>query len=157
MRATIMKYLPALAGIIFTAGWFLWIDGHVYENTNNNNDPDFDGPHIQWVYYLPGIFATLGMVMANIVDLSALNSNSLLFDGGSTKVRVWLFVSFAISFGCIGAALWIMIAVFLPPHNTNDAAQWPGVAITLQTSLIFLSSLILVYKKVRQDDGYDQF
>ncbi|EGC40196.1 hypothetical protein DICPUDRAFT_52137 [Dictyostelium purpureum] len=152
-----IKYLPALAGILFGVAWFFWIDGHVYENTYNRRHPDAEGPRIQWVFYLPGIFSTVGMVMANIVDLSALSNGSFLEDGGATKVRIWLFVSFAINFGCIAAAVWIMAALFMPPHNSISSAQWPGIAITVQNVLIFISSLLLVYKRSRNDDEFQSF
>ncbi|GAM23304.1 hypothetical protein SAMD00019534_064790 [Acytostelium subglobosum LB1] len=147
-----MKALPFIAGALFSVGWFLWIDGHVYENVRNNRDHDQFGPSIQWLFYLPGIFATVGLVMANIVNLESLSSFSFADEGSATKIRVWLFLSFAINFGCIAAAIWIMVANFMPPHNKNSDAQYPGIALTVQNVLIFISSLILVYSKSRQEE-----
>jgi hypothetical protein len=55
------------------------------------------------------------------VDLDSLNPASWLFDDGvSTKVRVWLYVSFFLSFCAIGGAIWIMAAVYMPPHNSGN-------------------------------------
>ncbi|KAF2074068.1 hypothetical protein CYY_004637 [Polysphondylium violaceum] len=152
------KYMPAVSGLLFGAAWFLMIDGHVYENHNLAKNPDF-GPSIKWVYYLPGVFSTLGLVMSNIVNLDVLTNSSFFADDDSViKTRIWLFVSFAINFGCIAGAIWIMAGVFLPPHNYNSASQWPGIALTLQNALIFISSLILVYAKTqKEDDGYSNF
>eukprot|EP01132_Coremiostelium_polycephalum_P009303 gene9303-11404_t len=136
------KAAACISGILFGAAWFIWIDGHVYENSRNNDDPDFKGPGIQWVYYLPGVFATLALVMSNIVKLDSLYSSSFLSEETtSKKIKIWLFISFAINFGCIAGAIWIMAAVFMPPHNTNSAAQWPGIALTLQNLLIFFRYL----------------
>ncbi|EGG14459.1 transmembrane protein [Cavenderia fasciculata] len=145
------KFLSTFSGILFGVAWFLWIDGHVYENTRNAATPGF-GPSIQWVYYLPGIFSTVGLVMANIIKLDGLNSSSFLGDDSYvTKIRIWLFVSFAINFGCIAGSVWIMAATFMPPH-VNSNAEWPGIALTLQNVLIFLSSLTLMYSKSRNED-----
>eukprot|EP01133_Synstelium_polycarpum_P000231 gene231-281_t len=92
--------------------------------------------------------------MANIVSLDSLNDSSFLSsdEGTATKIRVWLFVSFAVSFGCIAGAIWIMAAVFMPPHNKNPDAQWPGIALTVQNLLIFISSLVLMYAKSRKEE-----
>ncbi|KYQ89558.1 transmembrane protein [Tieghemostelium lacteum] len=150
------KYLSGFAGLIFGVAWFLWIDGHVYENTRLYHEEDYKGPTIQWIYYLPGIFATLALVMSNIVHIESLSSSSFLTnEDGVNKIRIWLFISFAISFGCVAASIWIMAGVFMPPHNTNTAAQWPGIALMLQNILIFISSLILVYSKTHKDE--DEF
>ncbi|EFA84152.1 transmembrane protein [Heterostelium album PN500] len=147
------KVLAFLAGAFFSIGWFIWIDGHVYEN-HRNRETDGFGPSIQWVYYLPGIFATVALVMTNIVNIESLSGSSFLSDEGtSTKIRIWLFLSFAISFGCVAAAIWIMAAVFMPPHNKNSDAEYPGIALTVQNVMIFISSLTLMYSKSRREEN----
>jgi len=133
-----------IAGIMFAVGWFLWIDAHVYliEYVKKENADDVT-PSITFAYYIPALVTTLGLIMTNVINLETLNPYSWLFDehiGG--RVKAWLFLSFFISFGGLVAAIWIMAAIFMPPHNQGD--QWPGIALCLQNLLILLSSLLLL-------------
>jgi hypothetical protein len=63
--------------------------------------------------------------------MEALNPYSWMWDESvEAKVKVWLFGSFIVSFGAMAAALWIMIQVYLPPHN--HGSQYPGIALTVR-------------------------
>jgi len=153
VKSSVLDATAVLAGVLFSAGWWLWIDANIYVEAHlkklDEKDPT---PTILFYYYLPGIFATLGLIMTNLLNLENLNPYSWLFDEAvETKAKIWLFVSFTICFGGIIAAIWIMIQVFLPPNNSGS--QWPGIALTLQNFLILLSSFILFWSRSERVKG----
>jgi hypothetical protein len=47
----------ALAGVLTAAAWWTLIDGNIYQIRHTLT------PVFYWYYYLPGIFATIGMIM----------------------------------------------------------------------------------------------
>jgi uncharacterized membrane-anchored protein len=95
------------------------------------------------------------MIRVNITPMEALNPYTWLYDEGiSNRVRAWLFTALAIAFGSMGAAIWIMAAIFMPPNN--NGTQWPGIALLIQTMAIFMSSLIILWCKQREEDAENQ-
>lgn len=42
----------------------------------------------------------------------------------------------------------------MPPHN--NGTQWPGIALLIQTMAIFMSSLIILWCKQREEDAENQ-
>jgi Uncharacterised protein family (UPF0220) len=105
-------------------------------------------------YYLPGIVGTLGLIMTNLADPDYLNPYSPVYDENiGTKVRLWLLLSFGVSIGAIAAAIWMMAAIWMADES-DGRSDWPGVAMSLQTSLIFFSSLCLLACKGFHDSEY---
>eukprot|EP01112_Ceratiomyxa_fruticulosa_P017325 TRINITY_DN537_c0_g1_i3.p1 TRINITY_DN537_c0_g1~~TRINITY_DN537_c0_g1_i3.p1 ORF type:complete len:147 (-),score=18.67 TRINITY_DN537_c0_g1_i3:109-549(-) len=131
--------LAGIAGALYGLGWVVWVDAIVYESVKDLK------PEIDWLFYMPGFIATFGLIMQNIVNYEGLRGDSFLSGNYSAQIRAWLLVSFLVSFGSIAAAIWIMIAKWLPPHNSET--QWPGVAMVVQAVVIFISSLLLVWGK----------
>lgn len=134
----------------FGVGWWLFISSHIVQGTNNFT------PVIWGYYYIPGIVASLGLVMTNIVDVSSLTGNGFMAFANpsvSARVRVWLFFSLSLHFGALIASIWIMAAIFLAP--TNPDHQFPGIALSLQSACIFISSMILLWGRASKSDGYD--
>jgi len=136
------------AGVLFAVAWWLWIDSVAYVNRAGHDPKD---PQILFYYFLPGIFSTLALIMTNIAPIDVLSPTSWMFDDSvATRVRIWLFASFAISFGALAAGIWIMAAIFMPPNN--EGSQWPGIALTLQGFLILISSFILVWARAGRSE-----
>ncbi|PRP85694.1 hypothetical protein PROFUN_06528 [Planoprotostelium fungivorum] len=132
----IRTFLPVFAGITFAVAWWLWIDSHVWSHKQEQDHPDDHPATVKVVYYIPGLVATLGLIMTNLVSLESTN----IFDEEvSSKVRVWLFASFLVSLGAIAAGIWIMAANYLSHSNNPSGQVYPGVALTVQNFLIFLS------------------
>jgi hypothetical protein len=140
---------PLLAGIMFGVGWWLFISAHIVQGVNAHE------PTVLGYYYIPGIVATFGLIMTNIVDVSSLDGSSFMAFANpqvSARVRAWLFLSLALHFGALIASIWIMAAIFLPP--TVDY-QFPGIALALQSTCILFSSMILLWNRASKNDGYD--
>eukprot|EP00020_Sapocribrum_chincoteaguense_P000360 CAMPEP_0170755060 /NCGR_PEP_ID=MMETSP0437-20130122/13321_1 /TAXON_ID=0 /ORGANISM="Sexangularia sp." /LENGTH=97 /DNA_ID=CAMNT_0011094213 /DNA_START=261 /DNA_END=554 /DNA_ORIENTATION=- len=95
--------------------------------------------------------------MTSIAPVSALAGGGMFAgEGIPDRVRLWLFVSMTISFGAIIAGIWIMAAIYSPPDKQVEH-QWPGVALALQVSGIFIASLVGLWGRIAasQEEGYD--
>jgi len=62
--------------------------------------------------------------------------------------RVILFLSFLFVFGSVIAGAWIMIALYIIP---NAEHIYPGVAVFIQSLLIFASTLILKFGRTEDE------
>jgi len=160
-RSSVWKTLtPLISGMVFGVGWWIFISAHIVQAHNSWT------PEIWAYYYIPGIVASFALVMTNIVDVKSLNGNSFLAiasPGVSARIRAWLFLSFSLHFGAMIAGIWIMAAIFLPPGGGVEHS-WPGIAMMLQTTAIFVSSMILLWSKsvdyklhVTQQNGGQRF
>jgi len=138
---------PLFAGILFGIGWWTFISAHIVQAQGGGGGKSYE-PVIWAYFYVPGIVASFGLVMTNIVDVSSITGNSFMAFANpsvSMRVRAWLFVALFLHFGAIIAAVWIMAAIFLVP--TNPDHQFPGIALALQTLAIFISSMMLLWNR----------
>merc|ERR1711991_355754 len=127
--------VSVFAGCFFSSAWFILIDGIIHSH-------DFGQVPFIWFYALPAIFVTITNVLMNLVNSSQLSARSNVFDdGGSKKATAWFIVMLALSFCCIGGAIWIEIAHYAP----YNASQWPGIALLLNTVLITCSGLLFFF------------
>jgi len=131
------------AGILFGIGWWILIDGMV-----SGKQPK-EQVQIPFSYYIPAIGATLALIMLNLVSLDSLNEDSFGDNNVASKVRIWLFLGFAFSFGCIAGGITIMADKF--PDEVSGWS-WTGIAILLQPILVFISALILLFARKSTDD-----
>eukprot|EP01117_Protostelium_nocturnum_P016125 TRINITY_DN6325_c0_g1_i1.p1 TRINITY_DN6325_c0_g1~~TRINITY_DN6325_c0_g1_i1.p1 ORF type:complete len:162 (+),score=45.35 TRINITY_DN6325_c0_g1_i1:145-630(+) len=154
-RSSLRNFLPIFAGILFAVAWWVWIDSHVYVTSSFYLSTETPISHtITFVHYIPGLVATLGLIMTNLVSLENVNPTSWMFDPEiSSKIRFWLFASFIVSFAAVGGAMWILAAQFLPAHN--NGSQYPGIALAVQTVLIFASSVIYLGSKTINPEEYE--
>jgi len=164
LRATIALYVtlrmdatltPLISGMVFGIGWWLFISAHIVQSADHGGVV-WD-PVVYAYYYIPGIVASVALVMTNIVDVKSLNGNSFAAfasPGVSARVRAWLFLSFGLHFGAMIAGIWIMAAVFLPPGG-GVQHPWPGISMMLQTVAIFIASMILLWTKSGDGNEYD--
>lgn len=150
------KACALTAGICFAAGWWMFIDSNVY--VNKLQADGVDQVPMLFYYYIPGIVATLGLVMTNLADTDYLNPYSWVYDESvGTRVRLWLLASFGVSIGAVAAAIWMMAAIWIPKAQDDDTvSDWPGVAMSMQTALIMFASLLLLACKGFQDSEYEQ-
>jgi Uncharacterised protein family (UPF0220) len=135
-----------LSGVVFAVAWWIFIDGVVFGETIGNAEK------FEPYYVIPGIGATIALVMLNCVKLEdAMGSgggDSGFGSDGSTRttiVRAWLFIWFTIMFVCIAGAIWTMAA-----HYSDN---WTGVAILVQPIVISASAGLLLY--TRKSPGYE--
>lgn len=130
--------ISALSGVLFGVAWWIMLDGVV---TGGSDDIK-----LEWYYTLPGIFATVALVMINLVSLENLSPTSVLFtDEVSAQIRIWLLASFTLAFGCITGGI-IVFALGSIGHG------WMAQAIAIQPVLIFVAAMMLMYARSPKED-----
>ena len=87
------------------------------------------------LWWLPGVTATLSIVMVNAVRRGELSGYDT--DGFQGQKRLWLLLSYLVSFGALGWAVAGLLVYFAKPGH--DA--WTGAAGVLQCVLIVGSGL----------------
>ncbi|KAL6077661.1 hypothetical protein QOT17_002129 [Balamuthia mandrillaris] len=136
------------AGILFAIGWALWLDAALISNR-------LEGYHAPpWWFYLPGPFATVILLLMNMVSLNDLRPSSLLSSEVSGRVKVWLFFVAFLVFGCLTMALWMSIDEY---KGYTDKSVWPGVALVLQSVIILISSLLLMVARAQNEEEMEAF
>ncbi|KXZ55178.1 hypothetical protein GPECTOR_3g324 [Gonium pectorale] len=90
---------PIASGALFGAGWWFWVDAVCI----SNHKVPFD-------QYIPGIIATLALIMINCIRRDDLVEIDPFDDATFCRSRLWLFASYVVSFASIVAAVWVMIA-----------------------------------------------
>ncbi|EFJ13682.1 hypothetical protein SELMODRAFT_410867 [Selaginella moellendorffii] len=128
MRSDVWSALgPSLAGAVFGAGWWFWVDAIVCSNVT-----------VPFVQYLPGICASLAALMFNCVRREELQDYSP-YDDESCRSRAWLFIAYVVSFVSLAGSVGILIQDSLLPTGPS---AWTGVAGVLQCFLVLVSGLI---------------
>lgn len=122
-------------------GWWCFIDAAIYNSmdTTINSDACKGAPpkDLGFAMWLPGIGATLGIVMINCFNYSAYTNTG---DGNAAACNnAWLFFSYLIMFGCIIASTWIMVEYWLA---SDSCTHWPGIAGVVQTVSLLLSGTV---------------
>eukprot|EP00199_Chlamydomonas_sp_CCMP681_P003101 CAMPEP_0119107662 /NCGR_PEP_ID=MMETSP1180-20130426/11529_1 /TAXON_ID=3052 ORGANISM="Chlamydomonas cf sp, Strain CCMP681" /NCGR_SAMPLE_ID=MMETSP1180 /ASSEMBLY_ACC=CAM_ASM_000741 /LENGTH=179 /DNA_ID=CAMNT_0007093181 /DNA_START=11 /DNA_END=550 /DNA_ORIENTATION=- len=146
LRQQASRHGVLLAGAVFAAGWWCWVDACVLAT-----------PHtIPFQQYLPGILATLCICMINVIRREELQESDPFDDAGFCRPRAWLFLSYCMSFGSIVGAVWVMIEHYANNEELTSAAEkWPGVAGIFQVVLVLASGLLLFVSRAPSEDAAD--
>lgn len=128
----VQKYGAGVSGAIYGAGWWVWLDA-IATATHKISG-------IQWI---PGVIATLALLMINSVRRESLRAYDPFDDGSDCRMRFWLFISYIVSFASVVGAVWILVAQYANnPQITDAQGMWPGVAGVIQSALILGSGLL---------------
>jgi len=131
------------AGILFSIGWWIWIDATVWTNKQSGYAP------VLGTQYIPGIVSTIALFMINAVSWNDLNDNFVFGDGVSTKAKIWLFFAFILAFGALAGSIWIGVQYWF--LSSNVGSDYGGVAVIVQNCLIFLSALMYRFSKPQNE------
>lgn len=123
-----------IGGILFFSGWWIMIDLNVvYPELISNKK----------VYYVPGVFATVAMLIVNMVPLNILRNTYMTNDRWRMLMATFLlFLGLVMAFGSLIGASYILIHDYLVNSSEH---LWPGFAIFLQNFFIFASNLIIKF------------
>lgn len=137
------EYCPVIAGALFGAGWWCWLDALVYSSA-------VMGDKIPITYHIPGWVATVGLVFMNLVSRDELRQAGDAYeDGAEFRAKCWLFISYLIASGAIAGGVSVMVlSVQHQEHVTG------GLGSLLQTGLVVLSSLVLWAFRTEEPEGY---
>merc|ERR1712223_924335 len=118
-----------LSGLLFFGGWWFAIDAAAVH-------PDKE--QLKDVFHICGVFGTLSFFMVNAVSNGQLRGES--FTEGCLGVR--------------GARIWFFFGEYIAQvnHDTfKPDVTYPGVAIFLQNSCIFIASLVFKFGRVEDN------
>mmetsp|Transcript_28183 Transcript_28183/g.78904 ORF Transcript_28183/g.78904 Transcript_28183/m.78904 type:complete len:166 (-) Transcript_28183:121-618(-) len=135
------------AGVIFGIAWWVYIDGAAYGNCYKRDAAgdcvaDSVASKAAGYHWLPGLGVTIAFIMINGMKWEELSGDSLGGDDSAiaSKARCWLIAAMLIGLGCIAAALFIMVEVFV---RGDSLTEWTGISVFVQCLLIFLSAWVM--------------
>ncbi|KAK9820630.1 hypothetical protein WJX72_012547 [[Myrmecia] bisecta] len=134
-----------LAGALFGAGWWCWVDTIVYSKA-------VKAENFPFTYWLPGFVATLALILMNLVSRDDLASYSDSYgdEGAATRARCWLFFAYVIAFSAVGGSAAILITAV-----QKDQYIWAGRGTLLQSGLILASALLFwAFRTENSDSSY---
>lgn len=139
------NWCPLLAGALFGAGWWCWLDAIVYSSAVLHESSPFS-------YHLPGWVATLALVLMNLMSRDDLAEAYDAYggdDGAAARARCWLFLSYLIAFAAVAGSVTVLIQC-----ATAKVHVMVGVGALLQCGLILLGGLVLWAFRSEQSEGY---
>ncbi|GMI89613.1 hypothetical protein HRI_002630600 [Hibiscus trionum] len=92
---------PGVAGAVFGAGWWFWVDAVVCSSVN-----------VPFLHYLPGIFASIAALMFNCVRREDIDYSP--YDDGEWRLKLWLFLAYVVSFVSLAASVGLLIQESVP-------------------------------------------
>lgn len=137
-------YCPILAGALFGAGWWCWLDAIVYSAA-------VLGDKVPLVYHIPGWVATIGLIAMNLVSRDDLkHAGDAYEEGAEFRAKCWLFCSYLIASGAIAGGVVVLLKSVEAQQNVTG-----GVGALLQVGFVVLSSLVLWAFRTEDDSsGY---
>merc|ERR1711994_69279 len=135
-----------LSGLLFFGGWWFAIDAAAVH-------PDKE--QLKDVFHICGVFGTLSFFMVNAVSNGQLRGESFT-EGclGVRGARIWFFFGLLMGFGSLIGASWILFGEYIAQVNHDSFkpdVTYPGVAIFLQNSCIFIASLVFKFGRVEDN------
>ncbi|GAA6023078.1 hypothetical protein JCM10207_007712 [Rhodosporidiobolus poonsookiae] len=148
------EFLVYFAGALFAFGWWAFLDASISSaHAKPISDPDspYDPVpvHVTFADWAPGLCATLGMIIVNLIDKARLMGEDDSWGGGwsgggvAWRARLFLFVGFALMAGGLAGSVTVLIVKYIVKHYPeNFGVNW-GVAGVIQSLSIMFSAVIL--------------
>lgn len=132
MGKTSNLIVSGISGLLFAAGWWIFIDGSAYRDVKYGGAGPF-------VFYLPGILATIGLFILNNLD------KKLFQEGGwgeetETWEKILIVLAVMLHLAALIACIWIYIDK--KEHRQIWERKWQGISSIIQTFLIVISSCL---------------
>ncbi|KAG4107057.1 hypothetical protein H8356DRAFT_1286353 [Neocallimastix lanati (nom. inval.)] len=131
-----------VAGMLFGAGWWLFIDTYIWDVNKNKENGDMRSI----VSYIPGILGTVGFLFVNIIPKSSLNSEEI-----SSFRRFAMLIAFSVTFSSLISSFWI----FFAKYTSENYTLWVGFVILIQSILLFISTYL--FRFTRSTEEYSQY
>ncbi|PWN98063.1 UPF0220-domain-containing protein [Tilletiopsis washingtonensis] len=148
-----------LSGAAFALGWWVFLDAVLLSSISMRAPPE-DEPwsppatSMGFSDWLPGLCATLGMIVVNLIDKQLLGDagGTFAFGGGSGggwgeggvqwRARMFLFVGFALLAGGLAGSFTVLTVKYLVPV-LPPGYEYYGVANVAQNGALMLSTILL--------------
>ena len=154
-----------LGGALFAAGWWLFFDACVRSAQLHHpapGDPAVEPPiAIALDDWVPGLCATIGLVIVNLID-----KQHLIDEGGFGtgpwgddpilwRTRMWLFIGFAFLAGGLAGSLAVLIVKYMLNSHAVGYVEF-GTASVLQNLALIACAVLLWYsQRVESDYEYN--
>ncbi|GAA5992738.1 hypothetical protein JCM10908_006908 [Rhodotorula pacifica] len=166
-------FLVYLAGALFALGWWAFLDATIMSaHAKPLSDPDtpYDPipVRVSFADWAPGLCATLGMIIVNLIDKQRLlgdedgGGGGGAWDGGwggggvAWRARLFLFVGFALMAGGLAGSITVLVIKYVLPHYPESYGVSWGIANVLQSIAIMFSSVVLwTAQNAEQDYSYN--
>ncbi|GAA6001361.1 Vps68p [Rhodotorula paludigena] len=147
------EFLVYFAGALFAFGWWAFLDASISSaHAKPISDPDtpYDPVPVRVTFadWAPGLCATLGMVIVNLIDKQRLMSDD--WDGswaagGSVawRARLFLFCGMALMAGGVAGSIAVLIIKYLVPNYPESFGVNWGIADVVQSLAILISAVVL--------------
>ncbi|GAA5965775.1 hypothetical protein JCM3765_007343 [Sporobolomyces pararoseus] len=161
------EFLVYLAGALFAFGWWAFLDATIsskYASPITDPDSPYDPVpvRVSFADWTPGLCATLGMIIVNLIDKSRLMSD----DGGdwdgswsgggvAWRARLFLFVGFALMAGGLAGSITVLVIKYMIPHYPENFGVHWGVANVIQSVTIMFSAVVLWVAQNSEEYGYE--
>ncbi|KAG7670609.1 hypothetical protein NADE_002230 [Nannochloris sp. 'desiccata'] len=130
------KYGTGIAGAAFGLGWFFFIDAIVTAPADTK---------IGFTKYLPGLAATVALILINSVRLDEISSVDPWNDEGVyCRSRTWLLVAYLVCAAAIGGATVTMLTA---------GASGIGIASVVQVASILGGALLFFVSRSEGETG----
>lgn len=128
-----------LSGILFGAGWWVFIDG--YASCGGLCSATASTQGYAWI---PLFGATLVFLMINGMKWSELRADDLMGDNRTAaKARVFLLFALLIACACMAGAAIIMSDKFLRVAAEPGVYTWSGVSCFVGTLMILAATFLM--------------
>ncbi|KAJ1385019.1 hypothetical protein SESBI_42011 [Sesbania bispinosa] len=117
---------PGVAGAVFGAGWWIWLDAVVCSSTT-----------VPFLHYLPGIFASLAALMFNCVRKEDIDYSP--YDEGEWRLKLWLFIAYVVSFVSLAGSAGLLIQDSI---DKSAPSVWTGVAGVLECVFVLIRRVL---------------
>jgi len=149
-------WLSYFSGVLFSMGWWIYIDASIPSWTSTSFDSLFlthrDTIEKSWWWKTPAILATLSHLLLVLTPRN-------LEEVEPFRVRLGLLISFCLMFGSVFGAIWILTLSYslnIGKKNEDRMEIWyQGIAVCVQTLLIICSALIIRLGLRYNDDEED--
>ncbi|KAJ9460219.1 Transmembrane protein 50-like protein [Diplonema papillatum] len=137
--------LAFASGVIFAAGWVLFVDGEVMSKRAGSESYTFK----EWA---PGLVATIAFVLMNCVTPIALSASNAFYDEKDTMMnKAWFFFSVLVMFTALTIAVVFMVTTY---GSKSGSAQWPGTALLLQTVLVCIAAIVFFLSRGKKAEEF---
>ena len=138
------EYSPGIAGALFGAGWWMWLDVFVHSAVVDHN-------RVPITYHIPGWVATVALVIMNITSRSELAESDDYYteDNYTGRAKFLLFVSYLTAFAAVAGSVAVLISCV-----QQQSLVECGVGSVVQCGLVLLSGLLLWAFRTSDSSGY---
>ncbi|UZJ56793.1 hypothetical protein CBS101457_006113 [Exobasidium rhododendri] len=161
------------SGALFSLAWWVFFDALLLSSIRSKEpplsggeDPNFPpwiAPPVKMSFadWVPGLLATLGMIVVNLIDKSVLaeaggfgagfSSGSWGGDSIQWRARLFLFVGFALLAGGLAGSVTVLTIKYIIA-NLPSGYEYYGFANVVQNAAIMLSTVALWVAQSTESD-----